>query len=122
MNMIRKPVADIYPCRVMVDTVENNRPVFSVCINNRELFDKICRATKNYIVTGRDLTDKRSHAIIKILSDVDAHLIFAESNTPIIGAELLAWAKYKAELLGFKSEDEYILELIKAAKEKEKKK
>lgn len=75
---IRKPIADIYPCRVMVDTVENNRPVFSVCINNRELFDKICRAAKNHIVTGKEWTDKGTHNIVKILSDVDAHLLFSE--------------------------------------------
>lgn len=43
---------------------------------------------------------------------------FEKTNIFLIDKNLWKWAKYKAELLGYKSTSEYIFELIKLDKEK----
>ena len=45
---------------------------------------------------------------------------YPRTNIFIIDEKLWAWAQYKAKLQGFKSVSDYLFELIKAEKEKEK--
>jgi len=43
---------------------------------------------------------------------------FEKTNIFLIDENLWKWAKYRAEILGYKSASEYIFELIKLDKEK----
>jgi hypothetical protein len=77
---------DIYPCRVFVTMMDNKKPCFSICINDREIWKGVCEMTQNDMVTKKEWTEElesgiKVRNIVRVLSGVEANLLFAETIT-----------------------------------------
>lgn len=74
---------DIYPARVFVDVLEDQKPQFSICINDRETWEKVCEMSQKDLITKKEWTEKlesgeTTYNIVRVLTGAEVNLLFSE--------------------------------------------